>query len=92
MAKVSNSKKVDSKNQQKEQVKLKCTQFQMWCMQQKITQKEIRNKTYLSFGSINNMWHSGHSNDSTILLVSLVYKLDFNRLKKMVTTFIDINP
>lgn len=92
MAKVGKKKLADSKNQPKEQVKFKCTQFQMWCMQQKITQKEIRNKTYLSYGSINNMWHSGHSNDSTILLVSLVYELDFNKLKKMVTTFIDINP
>ena len=69
--------------------KSKMTKFRVWCLKNGIAQITMNQDTYLSLGSINNMWHVGKSNDSTILLVSLVYELDFEELKTMITTFED---
>lgn len=83
------SKKSKAKAGARKSGSSKMTKFRIWCMKKGITQINIHDETYLSLGSINNMWHIGKSNDSTILLMSIVYKIDFDELKKLITTFED---
>lgn len=86
MAKTSEKTKSEKSQKSKARIK-KNTKFRFWCLKKGITQINIKNETYLSLGSINNMWHVGKSNDSTILLMSIIYKIDFDELKKLITTF-----
>lgn len=75
---------------------LKHTKFYMWCKQKKITQKDIRDRSYIAYGCVNNMWHIGKTSKSTAHHMFLAFakelkesKITFDKLQKMFTTFID---
>jgi hypothetical protein len=78
--------KSDFKNEKK------TTKFMLWCIKNKITQRKLRKDTNLSIGTIQATWYKGRANASTIKLISLVYNLDEEKVKKMISEFDETNP
>lgn len=76
-----------SKKKKKSPNQKKITRFKIWCMKNGITQRQIHRDTLLSIGTIQSMWMKGNANGSTIKLISLVYNLDENEAKNLITTF-----
>lgn len=72
--------------------------FRTWCMERGLSQIAISDATNNSRGSVNNMWHIGNCNDSTILLLEYVFNdpkkftntagVTEAELRKMITTFV----
>lgn len=68
------------------------TKFKIWCIKQNLTQRKIRKDTELSIGTIHSTWYKGNANASVVKLLSLVYKIDETKVKKMIQTFDNSNP
>ena len=64
------------------------TEFKIWCIKNKIEMQHIRRDTKLSIGCIHALWNVGKANESTIKLLSLVYKINEKEVSDMVTTFV----
>ena len=62
------------------------TQFKLWCIGKGITQKKIHKDTKLSIGCIHATWTDGKAAESTIKLISLVYKINEAELTEMINT------
>jgi hypothetical protein len=84
--KVKKKAKINKKNFEKN-----ATEFKIWCIKNKIEMQDIRRDTKLSIGCIHGLWNVGKANESTIKLISLVYKINEKELNGMVTTFVSKN-
>jgi len=78
----------DIKKKSKPKKNENATQFKVWCITIGIEQKDIRRDTKLSIGCIHSTWNLGKASPSTIKLLSLVYKMDETKLKRMINTFV----
>lgn len=65
----------------------KPTEFKMWCVKEGLTQRQIKKDAKLSIGTIHAMWYKGSANEANIKLLSLVYKIDEQKLQKMIKKF-----
>jgi hypothetical protein len=83
------SKKINKSDFQNQK---KTTKFMLWCIKNNITQRRLRKDTNLSIGTIQATWYKGSANASTIKLISLVYNLDEEKVKKMISEFDETNP
>jgi hypothetical protein len=63
------------------------TRFKIWCVKRNLTQRQIRKDTNLSIGTIHSMWYKGKANESNMKLISLVYKIEEEKLKRLITEF-----
>lgn len=68
------------------------TKFRIWCMKKGLTQRQIKKDTNLAIGTIHAMWYKGNANSSSIKLLSLVYKIDEQKLSNMIHEFDKSNP
>jgi hypothetical protein len=73
----------------KKNLESNATEFKIWCIRSGIEMKDIRRDTKLSIGCIHALWNVGKASESTIKLLSLVYDINENKLKRMITTFVN---
>lgn len=70
----------------------KITKFCSWCKLNDLSQRQIMRDTDISIGCIGAMWYKGTTTLANIRLISMVYKLDRQKLIKMVREFDNSNP
>jgi hypothetical protein len=68
------------------------TKFCSWCRINGLSQRQIMRDTDISIGCIGAMWYKGTTTLANIRLISMVYKLDRQKLIKMVREFDNSNP
>jgi hypothetical protein len=86
MAKRAAKKTVKKKEVKTAPVKIKVskTKFRIYCLENGITQNDIRDKTDLSIGCIHGAWNSGTSTPSTINKIATAFDIDKDILSKMI--------
>jgi hypothetical protein len=65
------------------------TKFRLYCLKNGISQEDIMDETFLSKGCVHGMWNNGKSSTKSIKLVSLVFNIDEENLREMMTEFVD---